>query len=78
MILLVSGATATLRTLPADAPLGHLLTPRNGNDATTLFATGRPLAADNDCFQRLDAGAYVAMCRQLAPHAARRAVGGGA
>lgn len=71
MIILVSGATATLRDLPADAPVGHLLTPRNGNDVRALLATGRPLAADNDCFQHLNPGAYRRMLHELAPHAAR-------
>lgn len=71
MLLLVSGATATLRTLPDDAPVGHLLTPRNGNDVRALLATGRHLGADNDCFQRLNPGAYLAMLYELAPYADR-------
>lgn len=54
MILLVSGATKTLRGLPADAPVGHLLTPMNGNNPETIMATGRPVALDNGCGPRQD------------------------
>lgn len=61
MLLLVSGATATLRTLPADAPVGHLLTPHNGNTLDSLLATGRPIACDNACFGGLDEPALVRM-----------------
>lgn len=65
MILLVSGATATLRGLPPDAPVGHLVTPHTGNDLAGVAATGRPWAADNGCFGGLDAGAFVAMVARL-------------
>lgn len=54
MILLVSGATKTLRGLPATAPVGHLLTPMNGNNPETIMATGRPVALDNGCGPRQD------------------------
>ena len=68
MILLVSGATVTLRTLPDDAPIGHLCVPRAYR---AQLATGRPIAADNGCFNRLDPHAYRAMLYGLAPHADR-------
>lgn len=71
MILLVSGATATIRRHPHLARIGHLLNPRSYNAVETLLSTGRPLAADNDCFQGMDARAYVAMLRRLAPHTER-------
>lgn len=68
MILLVSGATATIRRFPHLTRVGHLLNPRSYNAVGTLLATGRPLAADNDCFQGLDPRAYVDMLRRLAAH----------
>lgn len=61
MILLVSGATATLRGLPPDAPVGHLVTPHTGNDIAGIAATGRPWAADNGCFGGFDRAAFLAM-----------------
>lgn len=71
MILLISGATATLRQLPPDAPVGHLVTPANGNRLAAAFATGRPIALDNGCGPRqdgspgaLDEAAWLAMCRE--------------
>ena len=59
MLLLVSGATATIRRLRDVHPnhLGHLLTPRGGN-VDSVFGTGLPWAADNDCFNRLDPVAF--------------------
>lgn len=71
MILLVSGATATLRGLPADAPVGHLITPHTGNDIAGIAATGRPWAADNGCFTGLDAPAFEAMLRAIEATEAR-------
>ncbi len=68
MILLVSGATATVRRY-ADSPyLGHLLTPANGNSITTLLGTGLPIACDNAAFTRFDAAAYRSMLREVAPY----------
>ena len=54
MILLVSGATATLRTLPADAPVGHLVTPHTGNRIIDIARARRPWAADNGCGPQRD------------------------
>lgn len=61
MILLVSGATATLRGLPPDAPVGHLITPHTGNRIDAIAATGRPWAADNGCYGGFDPPAFWAM-----------------
>lgn len=58
MILLVSGATATLRRYPAEQRLGHLITPSTGNAISTIVATGRPWAADNGAFTGFDADAF--------------------
>lgn len=67
MIILVSGATATLsrRATHEVRRLGHLLNPRSGNSIRYLLASGMPIAADNDCFQGLDRMAYLAMLRKL-------------
>lgn len=71
MILLVSGATATLRQMPTDAPVGHLVTPANGNRLAAAFGTGRPVALDNGCGPRqdgtpgaLDEATWLAMCQE--------------
>lgn len=64
MRLLVSGATATIRRLLSDqaytrlaqAHLGHLLTPANGNRLDVLLETGLPIAVDNAAFASFQAG----------------------
>jgi hypothetical protein len=61
MILLVSGATSTLRSLPLDAPVGHLVTPHTRNRIDVIASTGRPWAADNGCFGGFDEPAFLAM-----------------
>lgn len=71
MVLLVSGATTTVRRYAASGGIGHLLTPANGNRVEALLAGGLPLAADNSCYRGLDARAFRAMCRCLRPHAQR-------
>lgn len=75
MILLVSGATATLRGLPLDAPVGHLVTPHTGNDIAAIAASGRPWGGDNGCGPKrdgtpgeLDEAAFMVMCEQVAHH----------
>lgn len=72
MILLIAGATATLRTLPLDAPVGHLVTPHTGNDIAAIACSGRPWAADNGCGPKrdgtpgaLDPAAFRAMLRDI-------------
>lgn len=83
MLLLVSGATATLRGLPADAPVGHLITPATGNSIALAFASGRPVAFDNGCGPKsdgtpgtLDEPAFLAMCQEAAElHRAHIAAG---
>lgn len=73
MILLVSGATSTLRGLPLDAPVGHLITPHTQNRIDLIATSGRPWAADNGCGPKadgtpgqLDAPAFRAMLRDIA------------
>lgn len=72
MILLVSGATATLRGLPLDAPVGHLVTPHTQNRIDAIACSGRPWAADNGCGPKadgtpgqLDPGAFRQMLREI-------------
>lgn len=73
MILLVSGATSTIRALPPDAPVGHLVTPATGNRIDAVARAGRPWAADNGCGPKadgtpgeLDPPAFRAMLAQVA------------
>lgn len=67
MLIMVSGATATVRTM---SPLfvGRLITPQNGNDVKTLAESGMTWAADNGCFTGLDAVKYTKMLDRLAQH----------
>jgi hypothetical protein len=66
MIVLVSGATAVTRRYHGHPHLGWLLTPRNKNNVQQVIAARVPWAADNDCFQRLDAMAYRRMLKRIA------------
>ncbi len=54
MLLLVSGATKTVRRYKDSPYLGHLLTPSSGNRVESLLATGLPWAADNGAFAGFD------------------------
>jgi hypothetical protein len=65
MILLVSGATATVRRYADDPHIGHLLTPANGNRIESLLAAGVPVACDNSAFTAFDRTAYIAMLRSV-------------
>lgn len=71
MLLLVSGATATVSRLRHKPGLGVLMTPRGGHSAEWLRQTGLPWAADNDAFSGFDATAFRAMLGRLQPEAAR-------
>ena len=50
MIVIVSGATATVRTLHPHRHLGILLTPRAMQSLDWVQQSGITWAADNDCF----------------------------
>lgn len=67
MILLVSGATATVARYPQ---LGRLVSPRAGNRIDEIAASGRPWAADNDAFSGWDAERYWQMLVKIS-HADR-------
>lgn len=64
MMLLVSSATATIRAHADDPNIGHLLTPGNGN-TESVWSTGLPVACDNECFNKLNKPAYIAMLRTV-------------
>ena len=66
MMLLVSGATATVRRYASHPMLGRLIQPRSGNDIGEIASCGMRWAADNDCFQGLNERAYTAMLNQFA------------
>ncbi|MEK8217165.1 hypothetical protein [Paenibacillus sp. FSL L8-0463] len=55
MLLLVSGATSTVRKYASYPNLGCLLTPRSRNSFKSM--AGLPWAADNDCFGGFDSSA---------------------
>jgi hypothetical protein len=63
-MLLVSGATATIRDHTDDPNMGHLLTPGNGN-TDSVWSTGLPVAGDNECFNKLNKPAFVAMLKAM-------------
>lgn len=64
MLLLVSGATATIREYADNPNMGHLITPGDGN-MDSVFSTGLPVGADNECFNKLNKPAYVRMLRRI-------------
>jgi hypothetical protein len=61
LLLLVSGATKTVRRYSGSPYLGHLLTPSNGNRVESLLETGLPWAADNAAFSGFDEGRFLRM-----------------
>lgn len=65
-LLLVSGATATVRRYAGHPHLGRLVQPRSWNAIRELAESGMYWAADNDCFQGLDPDAYMTMLNALA------------
>jgi hypothetical protein len=65
MIVLVSGATATVRRLSPHAHLGILLTPRAMQSLDWIQSSGIPWAADNDCFRGLDVDAFCRMVERI-------------
>lgn len=68
MLLMVTKAEGTLASyssLPGSENLGRLVQPRHYDNMATTVAVGRPWAADNDCFHRLDPGAYRRMLHTI-------------
>jgi hypothetical protein len=66
MLLLVSGASATLRRYHAPHALGALLVPGAGNAVRPLAAAGLAWAADNAAFSGFDPGAFCALLGRIA------------
>lgn len=62
MLVLVSGATATVRKLAPHPNLGILLTPHDGQSAAMIRERGVPWAADNAAYSNWDDAAF---CRLL-------------
>ena len=66
MLLLTTAALPQLEQ--HDHPnLGRLITPRHYPRLADTLSAGYPVAADNDCFQGLDATAVCAMLEEIAP-----------
>lgn len=65
MYLLVTKAEATLEKYGQQPQLGRLVQPRHYDSLGRTVANGRVWAADNDCFQGLDAAAYRRMVEAL-------------
>lgn len=66
MMLLVGGATATVRRYAGHPHLGRFTQPRSGNDLRELATCGMAWAADNDGFIQFDPRAYLAMVDGIA------------
>jgi hypothetical protein len=64
-LLLVSGATTTVRRYAGHAHLGRLVQPRSRNRLDDVAASGLWWAADNDCFQGLDPDEYFVMLNAI-------------
>lgn len=67
MRLLVTGATDTLKRMATSCGdvLGCLPVPKAGNSPKSLESLGLPMAADNGCFNGLDAKAFVVMLNEF-------------
>lgn len=65
MILLVSGATKTLKKLGLSLPLGRLITPRC-RSARNVEKLGLPWAADNGAFSGFKPAEFMAMIKAIA------------
>ncbi|QAV20136.1 hypothetical protein PC41400_21695 [Paenibacillus chitinolyticus] len=65
MLLLVSGATQTVKRVSGDSDnIGGLLTPRAGN-LSYYTTSGIPWAADNDCFNGFDENRFMSMLDRM-------------
>lgn len=70
MIMLVNGATQTVRRYAGHPHLGRLTQPESGNDLVAFGADDCDKGADNNCLQGFDLDRWMAMCEGL--RAARR------
>lgn len=67
-LLLVGGATATVRRLAGHPHLGRFTQPRSRNDIQDLASCGLWWAADNDALNGFDVDAYLAMLDTIRQH----------
>ena len=74
MILLVSGATTTVKRYLDDPHLGLFLTPRSRNDIRWIVSTGLSFACDNGAYAGFDPAAFCAMLAKIAGQAGCRFV----
>lgn len=65
-LLLVGGATTTIKMLMPHPHLGRFTQPRSKNDLVDIATCGALWAADNDALQGLDVDAYLAMIDAIA------------
>lgn len=65
MLVLVSGATATVRALHPHPHLGALITPNCMQSLEWLRWSGIPWAADNACFKGLDVAQFCTMVDRI-------------
>lgn len=66
MLLLVSGATRTVRDMGLHPNLGRLITPSGGNSISEMADCGLWWGGDNDCFRGLDPDNYFNMLNEIA------------
>ncbi len=64
-MILVQGATATMRALRGTQNLGILMSPQAHNNVQSLIALGFPMACDNGAFSGFDADAFLGMLDRL-------------
>ncbi len=65
MLILVSGATKTLRRFEPHPRLGRLKTPIGGNSIETIVASGSPWAADNAAYSGWNQEKFWTMLRSI-------------
>lgn len=65
MLLLVNGATKTVKRHLDSRHLGHLLNPRKMNSVDMVNSTGLYWAADNDAFNGFNSDEFVRMLKKI-------------
>jgi hypothetical protein len=68
MLLLVSGATATVKRYLSNPHVGLFVTPRSRNDIRWMASTGKVFAADNGAYAGFDPAAFCSLLAKLAGH----------
>lgn len=65
MLLLVNGATKTVKNYAYSKHLGHLLNPRKMNSVEMVNSTGLWWAADNDAFNGFNSDEFIKMLEKI-------------